>query len=269
LTPQKIKPLINENFEGIEFAVSGNVDPYSISRERVPYMKNIYSFPSIRKDRNIVSNSKIEFWEKPKIVIAGMTKRIEAYYTSKPLALGVGIYGIYEFSYFHPLYILSILNSKFLTYYLNIEFKDKHLAGGYLAINKSTIEELPLVLSSEEKQQSFIEKADLMLSLNKDLQELTQKFYRTLERKFNLESLTKKLRNYYQLTYGEFIKELNKKKITLSLTEELEWEDFFTQEFNKALNIKSSIDKTDKEIDAMVYKLYALTDEEIKIVEKS
>ena len=37
----------------------------------------------------------------------------------------------------------------------------------------------------------------------------------------------------------------------------------------KAQAIKTQIDKTDKEIDAMVYGLYGLTDAEIKIVEES
>ncbi len=37
----------------------------------------------------------------------------------------------------------------------------------------------------------------------------------------------------------------------------------------KALELKAEIDKTDKEIDQMVYELYGLTDEEIKIVEES
>jgi hypothetical protein len=266
---QKIKPLINENFEGIEFAVSGNVDPYSISRERVPYMKDTYSFPSIRKDRNIVANSKIEFWEKPKIVIAGMTKRIEAYYTNKPLALGVGIYGIYDFANFHPLYILSILNSKFLTYYLNIEFKDKHLAGGYLAINKSTIEALPLLLSSDENQQPFIEKANLMLNLNKELQEQSQKFQRNLQREFDLDILPKKLQDWYTLNYADFLKELKKKKVELSLSQKAEWEEYFTTEAKKVLALKIQIDTTDKAIDVMVYELYGLSEEEIEIVENN
>ncbi|MFA5972411.1 MAG: hypothetical protein WC780_08680 [Lentimicrobiaceae bacterium] len=39
------------------------------------------------------------------------------------------------------------------------------------------------------------------------------------------------------------------------------------QEAKQALAIKSEIDKTDKEIDRMVYDLYGLTEEEIKIVE--
>jgi len=62
---------------------------------------------------------------------------------------------------------------------------------------------------------------------------------------------------------------LKKKKIVLSLEDEGKWEDYFLPEQQKALEIKAQITKTDKEIDAMVYELYGLTDEEISIVENS
>ena len=45
--------------------------------------------------------------------------------------------------------------------------------------------------------------------------------------------------------------------------------DYFNEQKQKARSLKSEIDKTDREIDRMVYKLYGLTDEEIKIVEES
>lgn len=266
---QKIIPLINENNEGINFAVSGSIDPYKINFSNVPYMKKKYQYPKIRLDETIVSGSKIDFWNKEKVIIAGMTKRLEAYYSINPLALGVGIYGIYGFGKFDPLFLLSILNSKFLTFYLITEFKDKHLAGGYLAINKSTIEELPLVEISIIDQQPFIEKANLMLNLNLNLQEQSQKFHRSLERKFTLTEISKKLQDWYLLSYAEFIKELEKKKVKLTLSEEAEWETYFSTEAKKTLELKSQIEKTDKEIDQMVYTLYELSDDEIKIVEES
>jgi type II restriction/modification system DNA methylase subunit YeeA len=62
---------------------------------------------------------------------------------------------------------------------------------------------------------------------------------------------------------------LKKKKIVLSFEEEGKWEDYFLPEQQKAQEIKAQITKTDKEIDAMVYDLYDLTDEEIAIVENS
>ena len=108
-----------------------------------------------------------------------------------------------------------------------------------------------------------------MLSLNKELQEQSQKFQRSLERKFALTDLSKKLYDWYLLSYDEFIKELAKKNIKLSLSEEAEWENYFTSEAKKALDLKAQIEKTDKEIDQMVYALYELTEDEIKIVEGS
>ena len=58
-----------------------------------------------------------------------------------------------------------------------------------------------------------------------------------------------------------------KQKIKLSLSEEAEWMQYFTEQKEKALAIQAEIDKTDREIDQMVYELYGLTDEEIAIVE--
>ena len=67
----------------------------------------------------------------------------------------------------------------------------------------------------------------------------------------------------------DFTKELGKKKVKLSLSEEAKWETYFLQEQKKALEIKSQIGQTDKEIDQMVYDLYGLTEDEIAIVENS
>ena len=108
-----------------------------------------------------------------------------------------------------------------------------------------------------------------MLSLNKTLQETAQKVQRTIRRKFNLPELPKKLQDWYLLEYGEFIKELAKKKVKLSLSEEAEWEEYFTQEAQKARALKTQIEATDKAIDQLVYALYNLTEAEIQLVEST
>ena len=165
-------------------------------------------------------------------------------------------------------YITAILNSKLLSYYFvkNTAKSVRKLFPKIILndLRKFPIKNIPLVT-----QQPFIEKADFMLSLNKELQTESQKFQRTIQRKFDLEDLPKKLQDWYNLSYSEFIKELAKKKIKLSLSDEAEWEDYFTQESKKALDLKAQIDATDKAIDAMVYELYGLSKEEIEIVENS
>ncbi len=82
-----------------------------------------------------------------------------------------------------------------------------------------------------------------------------------------MEKLSTKLENWFQITFNEFLKELEKGKVKLTLSQKAEWEDYFLQESGKALSVKKQIDSTDKEIDHMVYQLYGLTDEEIAVVE--
>ncbi|MFD1188219.1 TaqI-like C-terminal specificity domain-containing protein [Pontibacter rugosus] len=170
-----------------------------------------------------------------------------------------------ECSKYNIKYILVLLNSHLLNWYywtINPE-KGEAMA----QVKAFHLGMLPFVKLSQEAQQPFIEKADQMLSLNKELQEVSQKFQRTLGRKFGLTELPKKLQEWYLLSYDAFIKELAKKKVKLSLSEEAEWEEYFNQQAQKALALQKSIQITDAEIDQLVYQLYHLTEEEIAIVE--
>ncbi|WP_315325294.1 Eco57I restriction-modification methylase domain-containing protein [Fusobacterium pseudoperiodonticum] len=164
-------------------------------------------------------------------------------------------------------YILTIVNSKLLGWYHN-KTSPKANKGLFPKILVNDVRNLPLVNIPLEKQQPFIEKADKMLSLNKELQDLSQKFQRMLLRKFDLEKLSTKLQEWYLLDFSDFIKELKRLKVKLSLSQESEWEEYFLEEKSKAVAIDSEIKATDKEIDSMVYRLYDLTDEEIKIIEE-
>ena len=175
----QIKPLIQDKESSpsgsIPFAVSGSIDPYLIDTRQVRYMGGKYSHPYITFDPQVLAESKWNFWTHEKIVVAGMTKRIEATYCKDPLALGVGCYAIYEYGGLDPRFLLGLLNSKFLTYYLNEKFRDKHLAGGYLAINKSTIEKLPLVESKPQEQKEVIQVVDKILEITEGKNSLSEK----------------------------------------------------------------------------------------------
>ncbi len=175
------KSLINNittipNNENIPFIVSGSVDKYKINFENVRYMGSTYEKAFITKD-DTIADSKWNFWIKPKIIIAGMTKVVEAVYSIEPIGMGVGIYGIYDFAGYDPYFLVAILNSKYISYFLNIQFEEKHLAGGYLAINKSTIEQLPFpnVEKNNELEISILSKKLSDYGLNIEEKELLRK----------------------------------------------------------------------------------------------
>ncbi|WP_317206378.1 Eco57I restriction-modification methylase domain-containing protein [Chryseobacterium sp. MFBS3-17] len=165
-------------------------------------------------------------------------------------------------------YVLSLLNSSLIGWF-HKKMSPKANKGLFPKILINDIRNLPLIDLEKQDQQTYVLKSNEMISLNKDLHEVSNRFQRTLTRKFEGISLSKKMQDWYSLSYPEFIKELSKQKIKLSLSEEAEWEDYFSQEKQKALDIKNTIDATDKEIDQMVYELYGLTEEEIEIVENS
>ncbi|GAA8831225.1 class I SAM-dependent DNA methyltransferase [Helicobacter pylori] len=201
---QKIFSYIKSGYQqdSIPFAVSGSVDKYVCDTSRVPYMRKCFKYPHISV-KVPVAKTKIDFWTNEKIVIAGMTKVIEAYYTKTPLALGVGIYAIYDFCGINPLLILGVLNSSFMSWYARENFKDKHMSGGYLGLNKGNLEKLPMFKLEKSNQPT----ADKIIALVDKILALKEK------------------------------------------------------------DPKANTQELEKEIDALVYQLYNLTAEEIKIIE--
>jgi type I restriction-modification system DNA methylase subunit len=118
-------------------------------------------------------------------------------------------------------------------------------------------------------QHPFIEKADQMLFLNKGLFEKTTRFINRIKVNFDLQKISSKLEKFYDFDFKAFAKELRKQKIEFSLLQQDEWEDYFNTYKSEINQIQSEIEKTDKEIDQMVYELYGLTDDEIAIIENS
>ena len=130
----------------------------------------------------------------------------------------------------------------------------------------------------------FIEKVDIMFSKTKDFQNITSKFTAYVKSQYNTNKLSKKIQNWHELEFGGFIKELkknikavNKEHLNegvqeiplLTKKDEFEWLELFEENKQKVQELQTQINQTDKEIDAMVYELYGLTEDEIKIVENS
>jgi len=138
------------------FIVTSNIGRYKIMPGNVTFMKSFYVDPYVNLQNPYISEGRKELYRKEKIVIGGMTTRIEATFEKEPLSLGVGVYAITNASY-NMLFLLSCINSRLLNYYYTLFFQSKHLAGGYLAINKKQLEQLPIrriafVTPKEERQ---------------------------------------------------------------------------------------------------------------------
>jgi len=101
-----------------------------------------------------------------------------------------------------------------------------------------------------------------------------------IESKFGYNQLSKRIVCWHEQDFAEFLKELEKARnkaakengteyIKLTLPEEAEWMEYFNEQKQKITELRQQISKIDGEIDQLVYDLYGLTEEEIKIVEES
>ncbi len=127
-------------------------------------------------------------------------------------------------------------------------------------------------------------KVDEIICLTQTQNSTVSKFFDFFSSRYKLIRLTRKLESWCELEFGEFIKELNKAikannkvrnkegySLVLELTkkDEFEWMEVFEENKKNAQELQSQIASTEKEIDQMVYELYGLSEDEIKIVEQS
>jgi hypothetical protein len=162
-------------------------------------------------------------------------------------------------------YLLAILNSTFLTYVVRQNMITN--AQAFPQILMTDIQSLKIPFIEKEHQQPFIALADKMLTLNVDLQTKRQRFLKRLSDNFSTVKITGTLERFDELEFKQILAELQKQKITLSLKQQDEWEEYFNDYKTECTNSANQISATDKEIDRMIYALYGLTDKEIEIIE--
>jgi hypothetical protein len=125
------------------FIVSGNIDRFRIDEGEVRFQHKDYDRPVLPRDAAWLSDGKRRLYGEPKLVIAGMTRRLEVAWDPGGLALGVQVYAAAELQE-DSRYLLGILNSKLISHLFRQRFAAKHLAGGYLAINKGQLQKIPV-----------------------------------------------------------------------------------------------------------------------------
>lgn len=163
-------------------------------------------------------------------------------------------------------YLIALINSNLMSYYHKKkfleEFKDR-----FQKILIKDAKLFPIKFLELESQKKYKNLVDSIIIVSKELKELTSKMVSHLVSKFEIIKLSTKLQNWPSLDFKGFLGELTKAKVKLSLGEEAEWMAYFNEQKSKALALQSDITRLDREIDALVYELYGLTEEEIRIVE--
>lgn len=220
----------------------------------------IYQPEEMRKNKITARPGTAERFEQPKVLVrdtgGGLmaTYDNEAYYVKDVIIVENKEKSI-------PLLktLAALLNSKVLRWYYETSFPTLHVQRDELASLP-----IPYVNNTEE----IASLADKMLSLNKDLQSKRARFIRRLQDNMPDIKITGTLNTFDTLDFAGFVAELKKQKIKLSLVQQDEWEEYFSQYKVACSELISAIAATDAEIDSRVYALYGLTEEERKLIEQ-
>jgi hypothetical protein len=164
-------------------------------------------------------------------------------------------------------YILALLNSKLL----NFRYKSigKQTGSGVFEYFENQISKLPIAWATPERQKMFAHNAQLMIDLNNELHNALSSAVNFIKAKFGIKKLSQKFENMHALEARQFLEELRKHKIEISIKQEHELLDWFKQIKYELCSINKKIQALDKSIDDEVYELYGIADEEIHLIEQS
>jgi hypothetical protein len=153
-------------------------------------------------------------------------------------------------------YLLGLMNSKLLNYiYQNIS---QEKGRTFAEVKKIYLAKLPIKICDVILQNKVVKLVESILEKNETANSLINSFISLLQ---------SKLINWYNHDFSGFIKELNSIKIKLSLTDESEWMLYFNEHKEMVQNLKSEIEYAERQVDYIVYELYGLNEDDIKIVE--
>ena len=168
-------------------------------------------------------------------------------------------------------YLTGLLNSKLIDFL----YQDLVGEGGrvFPEVKPVQLFKLPIKIPNIEDKNDLLQSKSIeknVQQIQKEWNELIDKqrqFLEYLQAKYNITKPSKSLQKWLKLDSNGLLSELKKAKVSLEVKTEMELLKFFKEEKKEVALYKERIEKIDNEIDQMVYELYGLTKDEIRIVE--
>ena len=164
-------------------------------------------------------------------------------------------------------YLLAILCSRLIKEWWLSKYSDNKdlfpkIKGGHLKT-------IPIPSISLADQQPFVELADKMQALTESLQQKRSRFARRLVDNLHVGKVSVALSFFDRLSFTDFLQELKKQKVKLTLSQQDEWEAYHQQCAAECRQLREQLATTDQEINERIYSLYGLTPAEADTVNGS
>jgi hypothetical protein len=193
--------------------------------------------------------------------------------SSNPFAMDKSGFFLANTCYFLPTgdgLLLAYLNSKLAWFFFSSVTNIAR--GGYLRLRAEFVEQIPIPGASKELAKETIEMSESCTALatrrlaiqsevrHRILSDLTPGHAR----------LTGKLENFWMLDFAAFRAEAEKTLRTeIPVKDRGGWEKYLAEKSAEVIKLMAEIEAAERKIDAIVYKLFDLTPDEIRLLEES
>jgi hypothetical protein len=162
--------------------------------------------------------------------------------------------------------VMALLNSKFAIFYIGKKYRSATYNQG-VTFTREMILNLPCPETFNKNMNKLAQLSVRREKISPQLFEERLQFSHRVRNNFQEARITAILQQFDELNFMQFVNELKKQNFSIPLKQQNEWEEFFNNSQSKCCNITKQINGVDHEIDQLVYELYGLTEDEIKIVE--
>jgi adenine-specific DNA-methyltransferase len=153
------------------FMTTGLIDPFISlwGTSKCRYLKNDYFEPVVTDvDINKVNPRRLAVAKLSKIVVGGMSKKIEAFLDIDGQYMpGVSTFYISiqeQKDLNHLKYLVGLLNSDLISFWFSETFRGLRMAGGYLRISHNELGQIPVVLGDKSQIEAMVSIVDKLIS---------------------------------------------------------------------------------------------------------
>ncbi len=158
--------------------------------------------------------------------------------------------------------LLGILNSKVVWYFLKGVCVVR--SGGYFEVKPQYFAQVPVPEIDVASRESIEHLVNQILEKATELGLSSNRLKQLVSNEFTINTWPTKLNKWWHLDFSDFIKSL---KLKLSLQQKDELLSLFEKYRNECLELDNTIKQSEREINDLVYQLYNLTEDEIKMIE--
>lgn len=239
-----------------------------IYRYTIEEGEEVYVDPS-----KLLEGKATEVFVSPKIMARQLVSRqfrLQFAYFDKIYAFKKNLYAIYNIDKtYDPYYLLALLNSKLFSF-IHVKANVSVQRDDFPSFSLDDFRNFLIPVISQEKQKVLAKQAMLLTQLTKQFNDKTAKVLNRIKTTFKIPKPGSKLEEFHQLTYEEFVDQLNvKSKVKLNLKDQDEWEDYFNEYKKDLRHLEQQIRTVEREIDATIYNIYEISESERNTIEES